>query len=189
MKVGVLALQGAFESHIRVLNTLEIESVEVRNSESLDSVDGLIIPGGESTAISMLLESNQLREPLQKRLSNGMPVFGTCAGMIILSEKILDGREDQTPLGAIDIMVRRNAFGRQIDSFESQLEIEGLNSPFPAIFIRAPIVQSAGESVEILATIEDQIVLCCNETTLVASFHPELSDDVRIHEMFVSMAK
>jgi len=186
--VGVLALQGAFESHIRILGNLDIEAIAIRDPEGLNTVDGLVIPGGESTAISMLLESNQLRKPLEVRLSDGMPVFGTCAGMIMLSSEILDGREDQRPLGAIDITVRRNAFGRQVDSFESQLDIKGLGSPFPSIFIRAPIVESVGESVEVLAKLDDQIVLCGNKTTLVASFHPELSNDARIHELFVSMA-
>ena len=185
--MGVLALQGAFESHIRILNSLGIEAIAIRDPESLDSVSGLVIPGGESTAISMLLESNQLRKPLEERLSDGMPVFGTCAGMSMLSTEILDGREDQTPLAAIDITVKRNAFGRQIDSFESQLDIKGFTYPFPSIFIRAPIVESVGESVNVLAKLDDQIVLCGNETTLVASFHPELSNDLRIHELFVSM--
>ncbi len=135
----------------------------------------------------MLLESNKLRGPLERRISDGLPVFGTCAGMIMLSAKIIDGREDQVPLRAIDIAVRRNAFGRQVDSFETELEVTGLDTPFPSIFIRAPVVETVGNGVEIYAAIDDQIVLCGNQTTLVASFHPELSNDSRIHEMFVAM--
>ena len=187
MKVGVLALQGAFESHIRILESLGIETREIRDPQSLDDINGLVIPGGESTAISMLLESNKLRGPLERRISDGLPVFGTCAGMIMLSAKIIDGREDQVSLRAIDIAVRRNAFGRQVDSFETELEVTGLDTPFPSIFIRAPVVETVGNGVEIYAAIDDQIVLCGNQTTLVASFHPELSNDSRIHEMFVAM--
>ena len=188
MKIGVLALQGAFESHLQIITTLGVEAIEIRDAKSLESVAGLIIPGGESTAISMLLESSNLRKPLVERLFDDMPVFGTCAGMIMLSKRIIDGREDQVPLGAIDITVRRNAFGRQVDSFETELEVNGFDSKFPAIFIRAPIVESVAEDVNVLSKVDDQIVLCSNKTTLVASFHPELSSDLRIHELFLSMA-
>ena len=116
-----------------------------------------------------------------------MPIFGTCAGMIVLAREVLDGREDQTPLGAIDITVRRNAFGRQVDSFESDIEVTGLDDPFPSVFIRAPIVESIGEGVEVYARVDEKIVLCGTESILVASFHPELSNDGRIHEMFLAM--
>jgi|TARA_B100001094_G_scaffold194835_1_gene188772 5'-phosphate synthase pdxT subunit len=187
LQVGVLALQGAFERHIKTFQKIGVNALPVKSPDDLEQVDRLVIPGGESTAISMLLNLNSLRAPLQKRISEKMPVFGTCAGMIVLSKTVLDGREDQIPLNAIDITVRRNAFGRQIDSFESELEVKGLNEPFPAVFIRAPIVESVGNSVEVYARVNGQIVLCGNDSTLVTSFHPELSDDNRIHEIFLSI--
>jgi len=189
LQVGVLALQGAFESHIKTFETMGIEAIPVRSTQDLERVHKIVIPGGESTAIQMLLESSSLRQPLSERLSHGMPVFGTCAGMIVLSKVILDGREDQSPLNAIDIVVRRNAFGRQIDSFESEINVKGLTEPFPAVFIRAPIVEAVGDDVEVYAKVDDQIVLCGNASTLVASFHPELSSDTRIHEMFLSLGE
>ena len=188
-KIGILALQGNFQNHKLILDHLGVESTYVRYSSNLDHINGLIIPGGESTAIQMLLESSSLRQPLSERLSHGMPVFGTCAGMIVLSKVILDGREDQSPLNAIDIVVRRNAFGRQIDSFESEINVKGLTEPFPAVFIRAPIVEAVGDDVEVYAKVDDQIVLCGNASTLVASFHPELSSDTRIHEIFLSIGE
>ncbi len=189
LQVGVLALQGAFESHLKTFETMGIDAVSVKTVEDLNRIERLVIPGGESTAIQMLLESNSLSGPLKERLHEKMPVFGTCAGMIVLSRIILDGREDQSPLNAIDIVVRRNAFGRQIDSFESPIEVKGLSEPFPAIFIRAPIVESVGDNVNVYAKVDDQIVLCGNASTLVASFHPELSSDTRIHEMFLSLGE
>ena len=189
LQVGVLALQGAFESHLKTFETMGIDAVSVNTVEDLNRIERLVIPGGESTAIQMLLESNSLSGPLKERLHEKMPVFGTCAGMIVLSRSILDGREDQSPLNAIDIVVRRNAFGRQIDSFESPIEVKGLSEPFPAIFIRAPIVESVGDNVNVYAKVDDQIVLCGNASTLVASFHPELSSDTRIHEMFLSLGE
>ena len=189
LQVGVLALQGAFESHIKTFETMGIEALPVRSTQDLERVHKIVIPGGESTAIQMLLESSSLRQPLSERLSHGMPVFGTCAGMIVLSKVILDGREDQSPLNAIDIVVRRNAFGRQIDSFESEINVKGLTEPFPAVFIRAPIVEAVGDDVEVYAKVDDQIVLCGNASTLVASFHPELSSDTRIHEIFLSIGE
>ncbi len=189
LHVGVLALQGAFESHLKIFRAMGIEALPVKSSQDLERINRIVIPGGESTAIQMLLESNALRQTLSERLNHGMPVFGTCAGMIVLSKVILDGREDQSPLNAIDIVVRRNAFGRQVDSFESSIDVEGLSEPFPAIFIRAPIVESVGDDVDVYAKVDDQIVLCGNATTLVASFHPELSSDTRIHEMFLSLGE
>ena len=186
-QIGVLALQGAFESHIKTFSSIGERAIPVKNVDELMEIKKLVIPGGESTAISMLLEANDLRSPLIERLSQGMPVFGTCAGMIILSRSIIDGRDDQVPLNAIDISVRRNAFGRQIDSFESELKVKGHKEPFPAIFIRAPIDEKVGPDVEIYAEVDGQIVLCGNDSTRVASFHPELSNDTRIHEMFLSI--
>ena len=187
MKVGVLALQGAYASHLQTFTCLGVQVLEVRTPEDLENIDRLVIPGGESTTISMLLDSNGMRVPIQESISEGMPVFGTCAGMIVLAREVLDGRDDQKPLGAIDITVRRNAFGRQGDSFESEIEVSGLDEPFPSVFIRAPIVESIGEGVEVYARVDEKIVLCGTDSILVASFHPELSNDGRIHEMFLSL--
>ena len=187
MKIGVLALQGAYASHLKTFASLGVEALEVRTPEDLEKVDRLVIPGGESTTISMLLDSNGMRVPIQESISEGMPVFGTCAGMIVLAREVLDGRDDQKPLGVIDITVRRNAFGRQVDSFESEIEVSGLDEPFPSVFIRAPIVESIGEGVEVYARVDEKIVLCGTDSILVASFHPELSNDGRIHEMFLSL--
>lgn len=187
MKVGVLALQGAYASHVEILTTLGVEAIEVRTPSDFERIERLVIPGGESTTMSMLLDSNALRAPLKSCLDHGMPVFGTCAGMIVLAKEVLDGRADQIPLGAIDVTVRRNAYGSQIDSFEIDLEIEGLKHPFPSVFIRAPIVERAGPGVAVYAEIDGNIVLCGTSNVLVASFHPELSNDGRIHEMFLSM--
>ncbi len=183
--VGVLALQGAFARHADVVEQLDAVAVEVRLPGDLDAVDRLIMPGGESTTMAFLLESNGLRDPLLARLEAGMPVLGTCAGMILLSTEIIGGRPDQLPLGAIDLTVQRNAFGTQIDSFEADLDIIGMDEPFPAIFIRAPVVQRAGPEVDVLATIDGQPVLCQQGSTMVAAFHPELSGDSRLHQLFL----
>ena len=187
MKVGVLALQGAYVSHIQAFVSLGVEALEVRTPEDLAKIDRLVIPGGESTTISMLLDWNGMRAPIQESISAGMPIFGTCAGMIVLAKEVLDGRDDQKPLEAIDITVRRNAFGRQVDSFESEIDVLGLDEPFPSVFIRAPIVETIGEGVKVFARVDEKIVLCGTDSILVASFHPELSNDGRIHEMFLSM--
>lgn len=183
--VGVLALQGAFNSHERALGELDVKTQEVRTPQDLASIDALVMPGGESTTMSQLLESSELFEPIKKLLSEGMPVFGTCAGMILLANKIIDGRDDQVSFGAIDIEVQRNAYGRQIDSFEAEIEVESFNEPFHAVFIRAPRIVSVGSAVEVLANYGTEIVFAKQKNVLVASFHPELSSDKRIHEMFV----
>lgn len=175
------------ELHLHALERLGVEAVEVRRAEHLDRVDGLILPGGESSTISKLLVLNDLFDPLAERLAAGMPAFGTCAGMIMLASEILDGRDDQRCFGAIDIAVRRNAFGRQIDSFETDLHVIGLaEAPVHAVFIRAPVVESVGPGVEILAAVEEGRPVACRQgSVLVTSFHPELSPDLRLHEMFV----
>ena len=183
--VGVLALQGAFSSHTKVLDSIGVSTQEVRTPQDLASVDALVMPGGESTTMSQLLESSELFEPINKLIHEGLPVFGTCAGMILLASKIIDGRDDQVSFGAIDIEVQRNAYGRQIDSFEADINIESFDSPFHAVFIRAPRIVKADRSVETLAEFGDDIVLAKQKNVLVASFHPELSHDKRIHEMFV----
>jgi len=186
-RIGVLALQGAVDLHVHALERLGVEAVEVRRAEHLRRVDGLILPGGESSTISKLLVINELFDPLAERLNSGMPAFGTCAGMIMLSSEILDGRDDQLSFGAIDIAVRRNAFGRQIDSFETDLNVIGLpEAPVHAVFIRAPVVERVGPGVEILAAVEEGRPVACRQgPILVTSFHPELSADLRLHELFI----
>ena len=184
--VGVLALQGASGLHVEVLEGLGAVAVEVRTPADLDLVDALIIPGGESTTISKLLDLNGLFEPVQHRLAHGMAALGTCAGMILLAASILDGRDDQRSFDAIDIDVRRNAFGRQIDSFEADLPVQGLDRPLHAVFIRAPLVERVGAGVEVLARVDGRAVCCRQGAVMVSSFHPELSADTRIHRMFLS---
>ena len=186
MKVGVLALQGASARHVTMLARLGVQPVAVRSQADLDTVDALVLPGGESTTISMLLESAELFDPLAARLAGGMPAFGTCAGMILLGHEILDGRPDQRCFDVVDISVRRNAFGRQVDSFEADLAVGGIDDgPVHAVFIRAPVVEAVGEGVDILATVEGRPVLCRQGPVVVAAFHPELGDDPRLHELFL----
>ena len=187
MKVGVLALQGAFKLHAEALDRLGVEALEVRSVEDFNSSEALIIPGGESTTMSFLLESSGIFESLQERSIAGMPILGTCAGMILLSSKIADGRSDQKPLNLIDIEVRRNGYGRQINSFESDLFIEGFESSFRGVFIRAPLVENVSEKVEVIAELNGRPVMCRQDSTIVTSFHPELADDDRIHAEFLEM--
>ena len=187
MKIGVLALQGAFREHREVLDALGVEAVEVRTPAELGALDALILPGGESTTMSKLLDSSGVRVPLGELLADGLPVFGTCAGMILLARDVVDGRPDQESFGAIDIAVRRNAYGRQRDSFETPLAVDGLaGGPFPGVFIRAPRIESVGERVEVLARHDDVPVLARQGPVFVASFHPELSGDLRLHEFFLT---
>jgi 5'-phosphate synthase pdxT subunit len=186
VKVGVLALQGAFARHAACLRALGAEAREVRTPADLAEVEALVLPGGESTTMSMLLESSGLFAPLAERLAGGLPTLGTCAGMILLGAEILDGRPDQRCFGAVDISVRRNAFGRQVDSFEADLALADLpDGPFRAIFIRAPFVERTGPDVDVLATVDGHPVLCRQRAVTVAAFHPELSDDLRIHDRFL----
>ena len=185
MQVGVLALQGAFAAHSDCLTSIGVQSIEVRNPEQLSSVDALLMPGGESSTMSQLLESSGLFDPIAARIADGMPVFGTCAGMILLASEILDGRSDQRSFSAIDISVRRNAFGRQVDSFEAT--VNSSVGDFHGVFIRAPRIERVGEDVEVLGSINDEPVLVRQGNVLAASFHPELSNDARLHEYFVSI--
>lgn len=188
IRVGVLALQGAVDLHRHALSRLGVDSIEVRTPAQLSEVDALVIPGGESSTMSKLLVLNGLVDPLADRLRSGMPAFGTCAGMIVLSDEILDGRADQLSFGAIDISVRRNAFGRQIDSFETDLDVVGLDeAPVHAVFIRAPVVERVGDAVEILAAVDEGRPVACRQgPVLVTSFHPELGADLRLHELFLT---
>ena len=185
MKVGVLALQGAFAAHTRMLRALGAEPREVRGPDDLDLVDALVMPGGESTTMSMLLQSSSLHDPIRSRIVDGMPVLATCAGLILLADGVRDGRPDQIGFGVLDVDVRRNAFGRQVDSFEADLDVVGLDAPFHGVFIRAPIVERAGDDVEVLAALEGRPVLVRQGSVLAAAFHPELSDDNRIHRLFL----
>ena len=185
MQVGVLALQGAFAAHSDCLTSIGVQSVEVRIPEQLSSVDALLMPGGESSTMSQLLESSGLFDPIAIRIKDGMPVFGTCAGMILLASEILDGRSDQRNFSAIDISVRRNAFGRQVDSFESTISTDV--GDFQGVFIRAPRIERVGADVQVLGSIANEPVLVRQGNVLAASFHPELSNDARLHEYFVSI--
>ena len=188
MKVGGRARQGAFARHSEVLTGLGTVPLEVRTPGDLDAVDAMVVPGGESTTMSMLLDSSGLRPSLAERLADGLPVLGTCAGMILLAVRVTDGRDDQRSFGAIDIDVRRNGYGRQVDSFEDQLSVTGLDGPFHGVFIRAPVVERVGADVEVLATVDGVPVLCREGAVLVSSFHPEMSGDGRIHERFLDLA-
>jgi 5'-phosphate synthase pdxT subunit len=186
VKVGVLALQGAFREHREVLDALGVETVEVRTAAELGALDALILPGGESTTMSQLLDSSGVRAPLAELLTDGLPVLGTCAGMILLAREVVDGRPDQESFGAIDVAVRRNAYGRQRDSFEADLAVDGLpGGPFPGVFIRAPRIESVSDGVEVLAAHEGVPVLARQGAVVVTSFHPELSGDLRLHEWFL----
>jgi len=189
--VGVLALQGAFGLHVDLLESLGVRAVEVRRADQLDSIDRLVLPGGESTTMSMLAERFDLLEPLRDFCRSGRPVFGTCAGAILLGSEILDGRDDQHCLGAVDISVRRNGFGRQVDSFEIDVDVDALadaglgDAPFHAVCIRAPVIERVGDGVEVMASIDGSPALVRDGAIMVAIFHPELAGDRRLHELFV----
>lgn len=190
-RVGVLALQGAFAEHAVALRRLGADVSEVRRPAHLAEVEALVMPGGESTTMSRLLGTSELFDPLQERLSAGMPAFGTCAGMILLATEVADGRPDQRSFGMLDITVRRNGYGRQIDSFEEDLIVEGLDAPFRAVFIRAPVVERVGEGVKILATADGHPVLLQGGTRgqiFASSFHPEITADLAIHQLFLRAA-
>jgi 5'-phosphate synthase pdxT subunit len=184
-KIGILSLQGAAHRHAEAFAAVGAHPVDIRTPDDLAGVDALVVPGGESTTISLLLESAALFEPIARRLADGMPALGTCAGMILLAREILDGRPDQRCFGAVDVSVRRNAFGRQVDSFEVGLTVADLpGGDFPAVFIRAPVVERVGPAVEVLATVDERPVLCRQGAVMLAAFHPELSADLRLHELF-----
>ena len=185
--VGVLALQGAFDAHTRRLAELGVESRLVKDISDLDGLDGIILPGGESTTMSKLLVASGLGVVLTSRLHDGLPVFGTCAGMIMMAHTIHDGRPDQISFDAMDVKVRRNGYGRQNDSFEQDISITSLDTPFHALFIRAPVIESMGSNVEVLASVDEHPVLVRQAQALASSFHPELVSDLRVHEIFLSM--
>jgi len=188
MKVGVLALQGAFVEHISVVRRLGAEASPVRLPDELDGLDGLIIPGGESTAILKLMQSFKFIQPLRELVKGGFPIWGTCAGMVCLAKEV--SHDDMETLAAMDIVVKRNAFGRQVDSFETELPVPALgDKPFPAVFIRAPVIGDVDSRVDILARLPDGTVVAAKQGKLVATaFHPELSDDSRFHRHFLGIA-
>jgi 5'-phosphate synthase pdxT subunit len=190
--VGVLALQGDVREHVRALVACGADAVPVRRPEELDRVDALVVPGGESTTISKLAVEFGMFDPVAKRIADGMPVYGSCAGMIMLASTVLDGRPDQRSFGAIDMTVRRNAFGRQVDSFEAALDFA--DSPYHAVFIRAPWVETVGPDVEVLGRVTEgpatgRIVAVRQGPVLATAFHPELTGDLRVHRYFVEMVR
>lgn len=184
--VGVLALQGAFALHQQVLESLGHTVRQVRRPEHLDGLSSLVVPGGESTTMSMLAERSGLWDPLSDLLASGIPVLGTCAGAILLSAQIRDGRDDQRCFAAIDVVTRRNGFGRQVDSFTEPIDVTGLDEPFTAVCIRAPVIESVGAGVEVLAELDGNPALVRQGAIMVAIFHPELAGDTRVHELFLS---
>ena len=205
IRIGVLAVQGDVREHLQALSALGVQAVGIRRARELDDVDALVIPGGESTTMDKLVRAFDLYEPLRKRIADRMPVYGSCAGMIMLADRIADARPDQETLGGLDITVRRNAFGRQVNSFEEDLHIPriaertttgrvGQPSTFKAVFIRAPWVEDVGAGVEVLATVETgpakgRVVAIQQGNLLATSFHPEVTGDHRIHEYFIQMVR
>lgn len=193
--IGVLALQGDVREHVAALTGAGADARPVRRPEELDAVHGLVIPGGESTTISKLADIFEMREPIDKRIAGGMPVYGSCAGMIMLAQEVLDGRPDQRGFDGIAMIVRRNAFGRQVDSFEAPVAVDGVEGgPFHAVFIRAPWVERVGDGVEVLGTVTEgpatgRIVAVRQGNLLATSFHPELTGDLRLHRYFVDIVR
>jgi 5'-phosphate synthase pdxT subunit len=185
--VGVLALQGDVREHLRALSTLGVQALAVRRPEELDACEGLVLPGGESTTMAKLARTFGLLEPLRARLGEGLPAFGTCAGMILLAERIRDGAAGQETIGGLDVTVRRNAFGRQVDSFETELAVDGVDGPVHAVFIRAPWVEETGPDVEVLAEAAGHPVAVRQGRLLATSFHPEVGHDLRLHSLFLDL--
>lgn len=187
MKIGVLALQGAVTEHIRSVERAGAEGLAVKQVEQLDELDGLILPGGESTTIGKLMRKYGFMQPIRDFASKGKPVFGTCAGLIVMAERI--SGQEEAHLELMDMTVSRNAFGRQRESFETDLPVKGIDEPVRAVFIRAPLIESVGEQVEVLSTYKGEIVTARQGNLLACSYHPELTDDYRLHSYFVDMAQ
>jgi 5'-phosphate synthase pdxT subunit len=193
-QVGVLALQGDVREHLAMLARVGATGVPVRRSRELDAVDGLVVPGGESTTIAKLARTFDLLDPMRQAAKDGLPMFGTCAGMILLADRVLGGTADQETVGGLDVAVRRNAFGRQVDSFEADLDVTGLDRPFHALFIRAPWVEEVGPEVEAVATVASgpaagRIVAVRQGHLMATSFHPEVTGDPRVHELFTEIVR
>ncbi|MCL5948583.1 MAG: pyridoxal 5'-phosphate synthase glutaminase subunit PdxT [Actinobacteria bacterium] len=190
MIAGILALQGDFAAHADTLGSISVGSKYIRRPDDLDGIDGLVMPGGESTTMSILMESVGLFEPLRRLMIDGMPVLATCAGMIMLSAEIADGRDDQISFKMLDVSIKRNGYGRQLQSFEKDIWISDLGpAPFHGVFIRAPRVIAVGPRVEVLARVEGDTVMCREQNVLACTFHPELTDDRRVHSLFVQMMR
>jgi len=193
--IGVLAIQGAVREHVQLLEAAGAEAVQIRHASDLDRVSGIVLPGGESTTISKLAVIDGIMEPLREAAASGVPMYGSCAGMILLADRILDGRPDQQTIGGIDMTVRRNAFGRQVDSFEGGIDLVGIDGDaFPGIFIRAPWVEEIGPHVEVLGRVGSgdaagRIVAVRDRHLIATSFHPELTGDTRVHQYFVEMVR
>ena len=189
LKIGVLALQGDVREHVRALESADVEAFGVRRSRELDALDGLVLPGGESTTIAKLARHFEILEPLRDRIRSGLPTFGTCAGMILLADRIVDGTADQETIGGLDVTVRRNAFGRQVDSFEADLDLMGVSGSVHAVFIRAPWVEQVGDGVEVLARVGEHPVAIRQGHLMATSFHPEIDGDGRVHGVFVDLVR
>ncbi|MDW7730456.1 MAG: pyridoxal 5'-phosphate synthase glutaminase subunit PdxT [Bacillota bacterium] len=190
MKIGVLSVQGAVSEHLGHLNKCGVEAVAIKNIATLDEVSGLVIPGGESTTIGKLIEIFGLAESIKKRsLEGSLAIFGTCAGMVLMAREISDGTNNQPILGLLDIKVKRNAFGRQRESFETEIEFDSFAYPLIGVFIRAPIIEKTGDGVEVLAKMPEGIIAAQKGNLLTTSFHPELTDDLRVHQYFAEICK
>lgn len=187
--IGVFALQGDVREHLQTLAGIGADAFPVRRSEELARCAGLVLPGGESTTMAKLARTFDLFEPLRERIAGGLPTLGTCAGMILLADRLVDGTSDQETLGGLDVTVRRNAFGRQVDSFEDQLEFRGLEEPVHAVFIRAPWVEEVGPTVEVLAESHGRPVAVRQEAVLATSFHPEVDGDGRVHRLLLDLVR
>lgn len=187
MKIGILALQGAFQEHKNILDSLNVDNCLLKTKEQLEDIDGIILPGGESTAMGKLLRDFDILEPLREKIKNGFPVFGTCSGMILLAEKL--SNSEVVHLGVMGIEVKRNAYGRQLGSFETEADFKGIDKKVKMVFIRAPYVENTKEGVKILATVNGNIVAVREKNMLAVSFHPELTNDTSVHEYFLDIIK
>ena len=187
MVIGVLAMQGAYEEHINILQDLDVSPVEIRNKNDLQNIDGIIIPGGESTTMGKLIRTLDIYDDLKEKIESGMPVWGTCAGMILLAKSICN--DDTVHLGTMDIEVKRNAYGRQLGSFNTKSNVEGIGEDIEMVFIRAPYIENVDDNVKVLSVVDNNIVAAKENNMLVTSFHPELTSDYRVHKYFLKMVE
>ncbi|MFR5133304.1 MAG: pyridoxal 5'-phosphate synthase glutaminase subunit PdxT [Terrisporobacter sp.] len=187
MVIGVLAMQGAYEEHINILQDLDVSPVEIRNKNDLQNIDGIIIPGGESTTMGKLIRTLDIYDDLKEKIESGMPVWGTCAGMILLAKSICN--DDTVHLGTMDIEVKRNAYGRQLGSFNTKSNVKGIGEDIEMVFIRAPYIENVDDNVEVLSVVDNNIVAAKENNMLVTSFHPELTSDYRVHKYFLKMVE
>nr|WP_295610548.1 pyridoxal 5'-phosphate synthase glutaminase subunit PdxT [uncultured Terrisporobacter sp.] len=187
MVIGVLAMQGAYEEHINILQDLDVSPVEIRNKNDLQNIDGIIIPGGESTTMGKLIRTLDIYDDLKEKIESGMPVWGTCAGMILLAKSICN--DDTVHLGTMDIEVKRNAYGRQLGSFNTKSNVKGIGEDIEMVFIRAPYIENVDDNVKVLSVVDNNIVAAKENNMLVTSFHPELTSDYRVHKYFLKMVE